>query len=84
MRRCSRGLTLCIGLGAVLLAAYGILQESALGDYTVILLTGGFYESAFEASVTGVIVFFMGRIFFRTDLLQPYEVGGSFTISCCS
>ncbi len=84
MRRCRRGLALSIGLGAALLAAYGILQESVLGDYTAILLTGGFFESALEAAFTGVIVFLMGGIFWERTFSIRTRWEGSFTTSCCS
>lgn len=64
-------LAIGISIIAAVLAVYGLLQGSALSDYIAALVSGGVFESVFDAIFTGVLIIFLGGVFWGLGLTEP-------------
>jgi len=64
-------LAISISIIATVLAVYGLLQGYALSDYTAALVSGGVFESVFDAIFAGVLVLFLGGVFWAVGLTEP-------------
>jgi len=70
--RCRKlSLAISIGIGAVVLAVYSLLQGSAISDYVATLLFyGDAFESVFDVILTGVSVLLLGGFFWMLNFTE--------------
>ena len=73
--RCRRlYLATSIGIVTAVLATYSLLQGSAISEYVAALLSGGVFESGFDAIFTGILFLPLGGLFWLLGFTELASV----------
>ncbi len=77
IRCCKLSLAISISIVTAILAAYSLLQGSAISDYVAALLFyGDAFESVFDVLSTGILTLLLGGFFWMLSSIEPANMSG--------